>query len=58
MAGPLLQERVAVVAGADQGIGGEIAWMLVGHGAQVLPADVDGDLAKQAAFEVGGGRLM
>jgi 3-oxoacyl-[acyl-carrier protein] reductase len=58
MAGPLLQVRVAVVTGADQGIGGEIAWMLVGHGAKVLPADVDGDLAEQAAFEVGGGRLM
>ena len=41
MAGPLLQERVAVVTGAE-----------------VLPADVDDDLARQAAFEVGGGRLM
>jgi NAD(P)-dependent dehydrogenase (short-subunit alcohol dehydrogenase family) len=58
MTGSLLQERGAVVTGADHGIGGEIAWMLIGRGAEVLPAYVDGDLAKQEAFEVGGGRLM
>jgi NAD(P)-dependent dehydrogenase (short-subunit alcohol dehydrogenase family) len=35
MAESLLDQRVAVVAGAGQGIGYEIAQSLTGHGAQV-----------------------
>jgi 3-oxoacyl-[acyl-carrier protein] reductase len=54
MTGRLLEKRVAVVTGAGQGIGREMARVLVGHGAQVVLADIDGDLAKQAASDVGG----
>jgi 3-oxoacyl-[acyl-carrier protein] reductase len=54
MTGQLLDQRVAVVTGAGQGIGREMARVLIGHGAQVVLADIDGDLAKQAASDVGG----
>jgi 3-oxoacyl-[acyl-carrier protein] reductase len=51
---PLLAERVAVVTGAGQGIGLEIARSLRTFGANVVLADIDGDAAKAAADEVGG----
>ncbi|WP_293002221.1 3-oxoacyl-ACP reductase FabG [Mycobacterium sp.] len=54
MTEPLLDERVAVVTGAGQGIGREIARVLGQHGAKVVLADVDGDTAKAAASEVDG----
>jgi 3-oxoacyl-[acyl-carrier protein] reductase len=54
MAEPLLAERVAVITGAGQGIGREIARSLRGFGAQVVLVDIDGDAAKAAADEVGG----
>jgi len=53
MAG-LLEGRRAVVTGAAQGIGLEIARMLQEQGAAVLLADLDGDRAAAAAAEIGG----
>jgi 3-oxoacyl-[acyl-carrier protein] reductase len=50
----LLAERVAVVTGAAQGIGLEIARSLHAFGANVVLVDIDGDAAKAAADEVGG----
>ncbi|MEZ0366104.1 3-oxoacyl-ACP reductase FabG [Mycobacterium sp. pUA109] len=50
----LLAERVAVVTGAGQGIGREIARTLVTHGARVILADINSDLAGEAATDVGG----
>jgi 3-oxoacyl-[acyl-carrier protein] reductase len=54
MTAPLLDRRVAVVTGAGQGIGQEIARVLSAHGATVVLADIDADLAKQTAEELGG----
>lgn len=54
MTGSLLDQRVAVVTGAGQGIGLEIAGSLTGHGARVVIADIDADLADKAAAEIGG----
>jgi 3-oxoacyl-[acyl-carrier protein] reductase len=54
MADPLLTERVAIVTGAGQGIGLEIARSLRAFGANVVLADIDGDAAKAAAEEIGG----
>lgn len=54
MVDQLLTERVAVVTGAGQGIGREIARSLRSFGANVVLVDIDGDAAKAAADEVGG----
>jgi len=54
MTAPLLDQRVAVVTGAGQGIGREIARVLTAHGATVVLADIDADLAKSAAAEIDG----
>ena len=54
MVDQLLAERVAVITGAGQGIGREIARSLRSFGANVVLADIDGDAAKAAAEEIGG----
>jgi 3-oxoacyl-[acyl-carrier protein] reductase len=54
MAVSLLDQRVAVVTGAGQGIGLEIARSLAEHGAQVVLADIDSELVDKAANEIGG----
>lgn len=50
----LLQGKVAVVTGAAQGIGLEIARTLHRHGSHVVLADLDGDAARRAAGDVAG----
>src|SRR4051794_30119674 len=54
MVDQLLAERVAVITGAGQGIGREIARSLRSFGANVVLADIEGDAAKAAAEEVDG----
>ena len=49
----LLEDTVAVVTGAAQGIGRAIAGRLHGEGATVVVADLDGDAARAAATELG-----
>ncbi|ORW33921.1 hypothetical protein AWC19_24315 [Mycobacterium palustre] len=51
MTRPLLADKVAVVTGAGQGIGREIARTLHCHGAQVTLADLDGSAARDAGSE-------
>ncbi|GAB4008848.1 3-oxoacyl-ACP reductase FabG [Nocardioides ultimimeridianus] len=50
----LLDGRSAIVTGAGQGIGLAIARTLVGHGARVTLADLDGTRAEAAAAELDG----
>ncbi|UXA11535.1 3-oxoacyl-ACP reductase FabG [Mycobacterium sp. SMC-8] len=54
MVDQMLSDRVAVVTGAGQGIGREIARSLRSFGASVVLVDIDGDAAKVAADDVGG----
>lgn len=51
---PLLAGKVAVVTGAAQGIGREIAAVLYQHGARVVLADMNGAAARQAAGDIDG----
>lgn len=51
----LLDGKAAVVTGAAQGIGFEIARLLHEQGAAVLIADLDGQRAASAAAEIGAG---
>ncbi len=50
----ILDGKAAIVTGSGRGIGRATASMLAEHGAAVLINDMDADLAKEAAREVGG----
>ncbi|WP_319455932.1 MULTISPECIES: 3-oxoacyl-ACP reductase FabG [unclassified Mycobacterium] len=54
MTDPLLADRVAVVTGAGQGIGREIARSLRAYGANVVLVDIDEAAAESAAADVDG----
>jgi 3-oxoacyl-[acyl-carrier protein] reductase len=50
----VLEGKAAIVTGSARGIGRATAELLVEHGARVLVNDLDGDVAEQAAAEIGG----
>jgi NAD(P)-dependent dehydrogenase (short-subunit alcohol dehydrogenase family) len=52
VAGALLADRVAVVTGGGGGIGGATARLFAQHGAHVVIADIDTELAQQTADEI------
>jgi NAD(P)-dependent dehydrogenase (short-subunit alcohol dehydrogenase family) len=52
-AGALLAGRIAVVTGGGGGIGAATSRLFAQHGARVVIADIDGDLAQQAARQIG-----
>jgi NAD(P)-dependent dehydrogenase (short-subunit alcohol dehydrogenase family) len=51
-AGRLLADRVAVVTGGGGGIGAATARLFAQHGAQVVIADIDAQLARETADEI------
>jgi len=53
-----LEGKVALVTGSARGIGRATAELLVAHGARVLVNDLDGDVAEQAARELGDGTAV
>jgi 3-oxoacyl-[acyl-carrier protein] reductase len=50
----VLDGKAAIVTGSARGIGRATAELLAEHGARVLVNDLDGDVAEQAAGEIGG----
>src|SRR3954451_15143254 len=50
----VLDDKVAIVTGSARGIGRATAELLSENGAKVVINDLDGDLAKQTADEIGG----
>ena len=50
----VLDGKVAIVTGSARGIGRATAELLVEHGARVLVNDLDEELARQTASELGG----
>jgi 3-oxoacyl-[acyl-carrier protein] reductase len=50
----VLEGKAAIVTGSARGIGRATAELLAQHGARVLVNDLDGELAAQAAAEIGG----
>jgi 3-oxoacyl-[acyl-carrier protein] reductase len=55
---PLLEDKVAVVTGAAQGIGEAVARLFVAHGARVVIGDLDGDAAARTAMEIDEDRVV
>lgn len=57
---PLLADRVAVVTGGGGGIGAATARLFAEHGAQVVVADIDSDIADATAAQISasGGSAM
>ena len=53
-----LEGKAALVTGSARGIGRATAELLVEHGARVLVNDLDGDVAEQAAREIGDGTAV
>lgn len=54
----LLEDKVAVVTGAAQGIGAAVARLFVAHGARVVIGDVDGDAAASTATDIDDQRVV
>jgi NAD(P)-dependent dehydrogenase (short-subunit alcohol dehydrogenase family) len=52
LVGPLLTDRVAVVTGGGGGIGAATARLFAQHGAHVVIADIDAELARQTADQI------
>jgi short-subunit dehydrogenase len=52
-----LTGKVAVVTGGGRGIGKALSTSLAREGVRVAIADLDGDVAEQAAAEIGGGAI-
>jgi 3-oxoacyl-[acyl-carrier protein] reductase len=50
----VLEGKAAIVTGSARGIGRAAAGLLASHGARVLVADVDADVAEQTASEIDG----
>ena len=50
----VLDGKVAIVTGSARGIGRATAELLVEQGAKVVINDLDGDVAKETAAEIGG----
>src|SRR5215210_3121783 len=50
----VLDGRVAIVTGSARGIGRATAELLGEHGARVVVNDLDADVARQTADEIGG----
>jgi 3-oxoacyl-[acyl-carrier protein] reductase len=50
----VLDGKAAIVTGSARGIGRATADLLAEHGARVLVNDLDGDIAEEAAGEIGG----
>ncbi|WAC89185.1 SDR family NAD(P)-dependent oxidoreductase [Mycobacterium sp. Aquia_213] len=51
-AGSLLSDRIAVVTGGGGGIGAATAQLFAEHGAQVVIADIDDELARRTADQI------
>jgi 3-oxoacyl-[acyl-carrier protein] reductase len=56
--GNALEGKVAIVTGSARGIGRATAELFAGQGAKVLINDLDGDVARQTALEIGGETLV
>lgn len=60
LAGSLLQDQVAIITGAGQGIGRSVALLFATHGAKVVVSDLDGSRAKEVVdlIKKGGGEAL